>query len=231
MNVNKKMINYFKRWDGIGTIGIGMMGVGIFLIWIQLGYYAYVAAMALIPIGAAVFIYGNIGRASGTQIEDTIKQHWENIRFPARFPELEETPALRKRTPKEPEILDFEGYEMEEGLYFKKLKDASVISSKYTCIKIVFLSDALYLKKHTFSFISDEKSTETIEIPFASIQEIDVIRNAMIVGHDEKNRFSVKTCHVCIHYGDGQQLLLPKKDDIYVEEFAQDLKEKCSMAK
>ena len=27
MNFDKKMINYFKKWDGIGSIGIGMMGV------------------------------------------------------------------------------------------------------------------------------------------------------------------------------------------------------------
>ena len=231
MNANKKMINYFKKWDGIGTIGIGMMGIGIFLIWIQLGYYSYIAAITLIPIGAAIFIYGNIGRASGTQIEDSIKQHWDTIRFPERFPELEEVTALRKRTPKEPEVMSFEGYEMEEGLFFKKLKDASVISSKYTCIKVVFLSDALYLKKHTFSFVSDEKSTETIEIPFASIQEIDVVRNSMILGHDEKHRYPVKTCHVRIQYGEEQTLLLPKKDDIYVEDFAQSLKEKCEITK
>ena len=223
------MLNYFKKWDGISTIGIAMMAIGIFLIWIQLGYYAYMAAIVLIPIGAVLFIYGNIGRASGTQIEDNIKQHWETIRFPERFSELEETPALRKRTPKEPEVLDFEGYEMEEGLYFKKLKDASVISSQYTCIRMVLLSDALYVKKHTFSFVSDEKDTQILDIPFASIQSFEVLRNTLNVGHDEKKRFSVKTCHICIHYGDGQQLLLPKKDDIYVEDFAQSLKIKCKM--
>ena len=228
MNFDKKMINYFKKWDGIGSIGIGMMGVGLFLLWIG---FSYMLGIALIPIGAAVFIYGNIGRANATQIDDTIKQHWDTIRFPERFPELAEEASLRKRTPKEPEVMKFEGYEMEDGLYIKKLKDASIISSKYTCINIVLLSDALYLKKHTFSFVSDEKTTETIEIPFESIQEIDVVRNSLNVGFDAKKRFSVKTCHVCINYGEGQQLLLPKKDDIYVEDFAQSLKTKCKLSK
>lgn len=231
MKTNKKMINYFKRWDGVATIGIGMMGVGLFLLWIGMGYYSYIAAITLIPVGAIIFIYGNIGRANATQIEDTIRHHWEAIRFPERFPELEETPSLRKRTPKEPEELNFEGYEMENAQYFKKMKDASIISSNYTCIKIIPLTNALYLKKRTFSFVSEESSTETIEIPFESIQEIDVIRKDLNVGHDKKKRFAVKTCHICIHYGDGEQLLLPKKDDIYVEEYAERLKEKWNITK
>lgn len=225
MNTNKKMINYFKRWEGMNTLGVGLLGVGFLLLWVGMSYFTYILSVISMLLGVVAFLYGNLGRGNATQIDDSIKQHWDSI----RFPELEETPALRKRTPKEPEVLDFEGYEMEEGLYFKKLKDASVISSQYTCIRMVLLSDALYVKKHTFSFVSDEKDTQILDIPFASIQSFEVLRNTLNVGHDEKKRFSVKTCHICIHYGDGQQLLLPKKDDIYVEDFAQSLKIKCKM--
>ena len=222
MNTNKKMINYFKRWEGMNTLGVGLLGVGFLLLWVGMSYFTYTLSVISMLLGVVAFLYGNLGRGNATQIDDSIKQHWDSI----RFPELEETPALRKRTPKEPEEITFEGYVMEEGLFFKKLKDASVISSKYTCIKIIVLNDALYLKKHTFSLVSDEKETQTLDIHFEDIHEIDIVRNAFEVGYDEKKRFAVKTCHVCIHFGDGQTLLLPKKDDAYVEDFAQELKKK-----
>ena len=221
---NKKMVNFFKKWEGMSTLGISLMAGGVFLLWIGMSYFSYILAIALLAVGGAAFIYGNFGRGNATQLDDSIKEHWASI----RFPELEEVASLRKRTPKEPEELTFEGFEMEEGLYFKKAKDASVISSKYTCIKMIVLNDAFYLKKHTFSFVNDEKSTETHDITFESIKEIGVLRNALTVGHDEKKRFSVKTCHVFINYGDGKQVLLPKKDDIYVEDFAEELKKKCA---
>jgi len=222
MNTNKKMINYFKRWEGMNTLGVGLLGVGFLLLWVGMSYFTYILSVISMLLGVAAFLYGNLGRGNATQIDDTIKLQWEAI----RFPELEEDPALRKRTPKEPEVLTYEGFEMRNGLYFKKKKDASVISSEYTCIKAVVLNDALYLKKRTFSFISDEKSMQTIEIPFASIKSIEVVTNTLMVGHGEKPEHRVKTCHIAIKYGNDECVLLPRPEDAYVDDYVQGLKKK-----
>ena len=222
MQPDRKMVNYFKKWDGMGTLGIGLLGVGFLFLWLGYSYFTYVLSIFLMLFGLAAFLYGNIGRANATQLDDTIKRQWEAI----RFPELEENASLRKRTPKDAEELTFEGFEMRNGLYFKKKKDASIISSEYTCIKAIVLTDALYLKKSTFSFISEEKTTQTVEIPFSSIQSIDVVRETRMVGHGEKPQFRVKTCHIAIHYGDGECILLPKQEDAYIEEYAQSMKKK-----
>lgn len=223
MKQNKKMVNYFKKWEGMGAFGIGLLGVGALITWLQISFTLHVISMFLIAIGAVAFLYGNIGRGTESQITDSIAQNIESI----RFPELEEDPKLRKRTPKEPQELTFEAFEMRNGLYFKKKKDASVISSEYTYIKMVVLSDAFYLKKRTFSFITDEKINETLDIPFDSIKDIEIIRNTLMVGHGDKPQHRVKTCHIAITYGDGQQILLPKKDDVYIDDFVLELKKKC----
>lgn len=222
MKPDKKMINYFKKWEGMGTLGIGLLGVGFLLLWLGMSYFSYILSMLSILLGLAAFLYGNIGRGNATQVDDTIKRHWESI----RFPELEEDASLRKRTPKNAEELTFEGFEMRNGLYFKKKKDASVISSEYTCVKAIVLTDALYLKKCTFSLISEEKSTQTVEILFSDIRDIEVVRETLMVGHGEKPQFRVKTCHIVITHGDGERILLPKQEDAYVEEYVQDLKKK-----
>ena len=101
MQPNRKMVNYFKKWDGMGTLGIGLLGVGFLFLWLGYSYFTYVLSIFLMLFGLAAFLYGNIGRANATQLDDTIKRQWEAI----RFPELEENTSLRKRTPKNAEEL------------------------------------------------------------------------------------------------------------------------------
>ena len=170
--------------------------------------------------------FDKISTSIVSNILENSKQELEKI----TFKELEEDSALRKRTPKNPEEMTFECFEMRDGLFFKKKKDASVISSEYTCIKMIFLNDALYLKKSTFSLISDEKQTETADIRFDKISDITVERNVFMVGTGEKKQHRVRTCFVVICYGNGQKVLLPKADDAYIDDFATTLKRKCGIS-
>ncbi|MBR3894451.1 MAG: hypothetical protein IKJ35_04820 [Clostridia bacterium] len=223
MNDNKKIVNYFKKWDGAGPLGIGMMVVGFLALWLGWSYFSYILAILLMPAGLGVFLYGNIGRGTEDDLKDLIKKEWEKI----GFKELEEDSQMRKRTPKNPEEMTFECFEMRDGLLFKKKKDATIISSEYTCIKMMVLEDAFYAKRSTFSLLSDERRTETTDILFDEIKEITVERNVFMVGTGAKKQHRVRTCFVAISYGDGQRLLLPKKDDAYVDDFVNVLKKKC----
>ena len=222
MKENKKMVNYFKKWEGSGTLGIGMLAAGFLFLWLGMSMFSYFLAVFLFAAGLAVFLYGNIGRANATQINDTIKNQIESV----RFPELEEDSKLRKRTPKEYKTLEFQAFDMHDGVYIKRKKDASLISSEYTYAKVAILSDAFYIKKIKFSMVSDEKSAETFDIPFSSISDITIERDAFTITSADKKTYPVKNCHMVIIYGDGQNLLLPKQDDAFVEDFANDLKRK-----
>ena len=114
-------------------------------------------------------------------------------------------------------------------LFFKKKKDASLISSEYTYAKLIVLKDAFYLKKATFSLVSDEKEIQTFDIPFDSIQDVSVQRDAFFVGKENKNQYRAKTCFLVISYGECETLLLPTPDNAYVEELAEKLKKKASL--
>ena len=98
MNDNKKIVNYFKKWDGAGPLGIGMMVVGFLAMWLGWSYFSYLLAILLMPAGLAVFLYGNIGRGTEDDLKDLIKKEWDKI----GFKELEEDSQMRKRTPKNP---------------------------------------------------------------------------------------------------------------------------------
>ena len=223
MNEQKKMLNYFKKWEGAGTLGIGMMAAGALILWLGISYWAYISAPFLLFIGFAIFVYGNIGRGNETMANDLVKKETEKVTFP------ELTDALRKRTPSEPQEFEFGGYEMKRGLFFKKKKDASLLSSEYTYAKMILLKDAFYVKKLTFSLISEEKDLQTFDIPFDSIRSISVARDAFFVGTGEKNQYRAKTCFIVISYGENEELRLPTPDNAYVEDLAETLTKKSSV--
>lgn len=218
----RSYVNYFQKWEGAGITGLSMAAVGFLFLWLGFSFASYIIAIVLMLLGLGLFFYGSIGRAHENDLQNQIDRAMTAI----EFKELEEdTRHFFRRVPKTPEIREFSGYGMREGLLIKRQKNGSLCSSEYTCAKIFFLTDAFYIKTSTFSFISDEKKKETHEILFDTLEDVTVERDRISLTSG-KNSFLAKTCQLCIHYDGGKRLLLPAKDDIYTDEFANDLKRK-----
>ena len=213
----KSNINYFMKWEGLKTLGLGMMIVGFACLWLGWGW-TYLIGAALMVSGIAVFLAGNIGRSSEEEIKTEIKRRSEGI----AFPEVEKERHFYKRVPAKPEILDFSGFSFSEGLLLKKMKNGSVCSSEYSLARVFLLTDAFYAKTRTFSLVSDACEEDTVEIPFASVEDVAVLRGAKELPCGKK-LFAVKTCHLVIVF-DGKRLCLPATDDVYVDELAARLK-------
>lgn len=218
----KSYVNYFQKWENAGVVGLSAAIVGFLFLWIGMSFFTYVLAVILMTCGLVLFFYGSIGRAHENDLQNRIDRTVAAI----KFKELEEdTRHFFRRVPKTPEIREFGGYEMREGLLVKKQKNGSLCSSEYTCAKMLLLTDAFYIKTVTFSFVSDEKKKETLEIPFASLEDVTVERNKFPLPCG-KNTYTAKTCHLCLLYDGGNRLCLPAKDDIYTDELADGLKRK-----
>lgn len=233
---NQKMVNYFKKWEGAASVGIGLLAAGILCLWIGFAYTMFLAllGMLLLLIGAFLTIYGNIGRASLSDLSDRIQREKDAV----AFPELKENPAFRRRllhpeqvsmhtvAPKEDDVAtEYCGYEFHDGLLFKRMKDGSHISSEYTCAKLEFLSDAFYIKSRTFSFLSDQATEKTYDLRFSEVRDIVVNRKTVSVS-SPRDAFRVQICRICFLLKDGTHVALHCKDDIYAEELAQKLKAK-----
>ena len=217
----KKFINYFTKWEGAAGTGTGLLLVSFLCMWLGWAYsfLLFILSFPCLIGGIGFFFYGNIGRVSGEEIQNVIDRTAQTI----TFPELEEDSHLRKRTPKTYEDQLFQGYSMHQGVYVKKLKNASLCSSEYDVAKMVELNDAFYVKALRFSLISDEKELRIYDVPFASIEQIEVVRDRVSITSG-KNRFLAKTCHIVFTYDGGKQMILPANDDIYTDEYVENLK-------
>ena len=217
----KSYVNYFKKWDGAGPMGIGMLAVGFLLAWIgwQFIPYSYLLSIILIPLGIVLFLYGNIGRASDIDIRSIIEKSAEKL----NFKELEEVPALRKRTPKNLEEQQFEGYSLKKGVLLKKMKDGSLASSEYDIVKMVTLTDGFYVKTLHFSFISEEQEIVAYDVSFSSLESITAERKTLELMKGQMP-MPAKTCHLVFTYDGGKKVRIPAKDDIYLEDLIEKLK-------
>ena len=221
----KSNINYFKKWEGLKTLGLGMMIVGFACLWLGWGW-TYLIGALLMTAGITVFMIGNIGRSTEEEIVAEIKRRSEGI----EFPEVEKERYFYTRVPAKPEILEFSGFVLSEGLLLKRMKNGSICSSEYRVGRVFLLTDAFYAKTRTFSLVSDVCEEETLEIPFASVEEVAVLRESKELPCG-KRIFSVKPCHLVIVFDGGKKLYLPASDDVYVDELAERLKKLASTAK
>ena len=207
-------INYFKKWEGMATFGLCTLVVGFASLWMGHGL-TYFLGGALIIGGFIVFILGNSGRSNENEIMEEIKRRTEGL----EFSEVEKDHHFHKRVPQKQEIMDFAGFILREGLMLKKMKNGSVCSSEYKTAKVYILKDAFYAKTKTISLISEEESNQTEEIFFNSVEDIRVEREKATLGF-EKKQFSVSICNIVVQYDGGKSLVLPAKDDAYVDDTA-----------
>ena len=166
----------------------------------------------MIPIGFALYIYGTTGRSDENELKKIIKDNTDAI----TFDDIKESAEYRKRLSKNPTVENFSGYVFSDNVLIKKAKSGTMVSSEHIIAKMLILTDALYIRSRSFSFVSDEKHESEIEIPFSSIEKIEIERDSQNyqVG---KKELVVKTCSLVITH-EGVQTKLPRKDDIYADE-------------
>ena len=214
MNNYKHFINYFKRSDNIASTGMGLLVAGVilfFLGWYFFWLFFYIG-IPMIPVGLALYIYGSSGSADENELKKIIKENTDAI----SFADIKESAEFRKRMSKNPTEETFGGYVFNDNVLMKKAKSSAMVSSEYVLAKMLFLNDALFIRSSSFSFIADEKHESELEIPFSTIEKIEMERQTetFTVG---KKALTVKTCFLVITH-EGHQTRLPRKDDIYADE-------------
>ena len=212
----KHYINYFKKNENMKLIGGGILIVGFICIWLGLGIF-YVLSVMLVPAGFVMFIVGSGGRASESEVDDYISRGMEKLEV-----ELSEDKHYRKRILDHIPPRNLEGYLYDDGVMLKKAKDSSIRSSTYTKAIIYVLADELYIVRRTISIISNDKTNETIEIPYETLANVEIIRQRG-TKKDGKKSFLVKETFIKITYGDDQTFITPIHDDITSDEFAEQI--------
>ncbi len=214
MNNYKSFINYFKRSDNIASTGMGLLVAGgiMFLLGWWFFWVLFYIGVPLLPIGLALYLYGSSGSADENALKKVIKENTDAI----TFADIKDSAEFRRRLSKNPTEETFGGYVFNDNVLMKKAKSGALVSTEYVGAKMLILTDALYIRSCSFSFIADEKRESEIEIPFSSIEKVEIERDSQNYQIGKKE-FVAKTCFLVITH-EGVQTRLPRKDDIYADE-------------
>ena len=214
MNNYKTFITYFKRPESIASAGMGLLAAGglLFILGWWFFWLLFYIGVPMIPVGLVLYIYGTSGSADENDLKKIIKQNTDAI----DFADIKEIPEYRRRMSKNPTEESFGGFVFNDNVLIKRAKSSAMVSSEYVAAKALILTDALFIRSRSFSFISDEMHESEIEIPFSAIEKIDIERDSQSyqVG---KKELVAKTCFFVITH-EGVQTRLPRKDDIYADE-------------
>lgn len=214
----KNNINYFKKSDTPKYVGMGLMVVGVLLLWLGWSYVTYIMAAAFIPVGLVLFLIGASGRASDSDIEGFIKRRLEGMEV-----NLAEDRTYAKRILKHVPPAVVEDYEYREGLMLTRAKNNSLRSSEYTRAILYVLSDALYIPVRTLSLVEDRINNTLCEIPYDMISNVEILRDRCTLTFG-KNSYSAKITQLCITYGDGLTFRTPIHDDITADSLVETIK-------
>ncbi len=218
---NKANRKFFTTWQGMRSLGIGLMIGGFICEWAgwMIHYIIWLLGTPALVAGIIIYFVGALGSASETDILDEVKERKEKL----DFSELEHDRKLQMRVPKHEEIFEFEGFAFPEGVLVKKMKNGTPISSEYTRSVMRLLTDAFYVKTVTFSLTEDRETVETHDILFSSVEDIAMESDEMTVPCG-KETVHISLSHLTITYDDGKKLFLICHDDAYSEELIQKLK-------
>ena len=68
----RSYVNYFQKWEGAGMTGLGMLIVGFLFIWVGRSFLTYILSIVLFIVGGIFFLYGNMGRATESDLKELI---------------------------------------------------------------------------------------------------------------------------------------------------------------
>ena len=220
----KHNTNYFKRSGSMGTIGLGLLVVGLLCLWVgwSMSYFAFLFSLLALPTGAVMFFIGSSGRSSDEDIDACVGKMGERLEV-----DLGEDKKYAKRVRKIPAPAYVEGYEYAEGLMYAKAKNSSVRSSEYTKAIIYFLTDGLYVAHRTVSLVEENVRNSAFEISFAELENVEIIRDHRYFSFN-KNSYRVNYVRLNITYGGGKLLSMPIHDDVESDKLVELIKESAA---
>ncbi len=215
-------IKYFTRWQGMRTLGAALAfgGIGAFAAgWIIRIYILFILSIPVFVTGLAIYIFACVGTSTEAHILAEIEERKAGI----AFPELMDEKRFVRRTPKQPEVYEFENFCYDDTTYLQRLSSGVMCTAEYSRTVMHLLTDAFYIKTLRFSLVSDKESLEIYDIPFTAVEDIAVEHREKELPF-KKQILVIKEHRYIITYDGGKTLAIVAKNDAYAEDLAEKLK-------
>ena len=215
----QKHRNYFKRGDTLKITAIAVMAVSLILFFFGWSWISYIQFFVALPAGVALLVI----HFTTTAGEDDLVHYIENATKEVS-PDLLKTKEIQKKLLPSPAPVCEGGYEYREGVLVRRNKKGILLSSLYTKALLYPLDDAFCIKALTVSLFSEETTSLRLQIPYAEIRSVALVREtqSLLMG---KKSVSATADRLVIEYGEGEAIKLPMRDSVDTDAWIEKVRE------
>ena len=208
---------YFRQKDILRPLGAVLLPAGLVVIYFTYSYIFYVLAAIAAVSGLVMFIVGGAKHISDNDVAEQMDHAMLNYDR-----SVTDTPAFERVVLKQPAPVEIGAYSFgEDAKYFKKGKNGTPISDRYTRTHIFYTKDSILVAGRTISIAELNEATGSGMADFdgqfffsdlraASLESYETVVTLTNTG----KTVTVKWCELVLKGDSGDLLRIPAKNDM-----------------
>lgn len=221
---------YYHQKDILRPIGAFLLPAGLIMLYVGWSYISYIFATIAIPVGLILFIVG-----SSKHISDNDMQEQTDHAMLDYDKSVTDMSSYDRIVLKQPAPFEISAYSFgEDAKYFKKGKNGTPVSDRYTRAHVFYTKDGLIVVGRTLSVASYNESTGEGITDFSEQLIFSGMRSASLESHETPVTMTntgksvpVKWCELVICGQDGELLRIPAKNDMDASSLVDDINRRC----
>ena len=221
---------YYHQKDILRPVGAFLLPVGLVLLYFGWSYISYILATIAIPVGLVLFILGSSKYISDNDMQEQMDHAMLDYDQSVTDMNGYDRIVLRQPAPFEISAYSFGG----DARYFKKGKNGTPISDRYTRAHVFYTKDGFIIVGRTlsvaaYSEATGEGITEFFEqflysgLATASLEAYDTTVTATNTGKP----MTVKWCELILTGSEGELLRIPARNDMDAASFVEEVNRRC----
>jgi hypothetical protein len=220
---------YFRQKDILRPLGAVLLPLGLVVLYFGWGFISYILGAICVPVGLVLFIVGGARYVSDNDVAELMDHAL--LDYDRSVTEMTgyERVVLKQPAPFEISAYDFG----EQAKYFKKGKNGTPVSDRFTRTHIFYTKDTLMIVGRSLILTELDGTTDAGITEFAEHIAISGITSATLEQYETPviltntgKTMTVKWCELVLMGNEGELLRVPAKNDMDAINFVDDINRK-----
>ena len=225
---------YFRQKDILRPIGAVLLPVGLVVLYFGWSYISYILSTIAIPTGLVLFIVGGAKNISDNDIAEQMDHAM--LGYDRSVTDMK---GFDRVVLKQPSPVEIGAYSFgEEAKYFKKGKNGTPISDRYTRTHMFYTKDSVLVVGRTLSLAelneAEGRGMEDFEGQFffsdLRAATLETYETAVTLTNTGKSA-TVKWCELVLTGEYGELLRIPAKNDMDAASLVEDISRRIPTGK
>lgn len=211
---------YFRQKDILRPIGAVLLPVGLLVIYFGWSFISYILGAIAVPLGLVFFIIGGAKYISDNDVAEQIDHAVQDYDR-----SVTDMTGYERIVLKQPAPFEISAYSFgEDATYFKRGKNGTPVSDRYTRAHVFYTKDTLLVVGRTLSLAELNEATGEGITAFDGEYLLDGITSAMLEQYETVvtltntgKPMTVKWCELVLMGAEGELLRIPAKNDMDAE--------------